>query len=213
MSEIGGAIAPIEQSSIESASSPFAGITAFEDGQRMAKALAACGMVPDAYRNNLGNCLMALELSNRLHMSPLAVMQNLHIVKGKPRWSAEMDAAVINLSPHFGRLRYQWSEAAPGEPNYGCRAYTEYAETGEIVYGAWVTWSMVKAEGWSNSSSSKWNSMPEQMFMYRAATFFRRAYAPDLLTGLGFGEPEDISANGTRRVSRLNQVLQGEVVE
>ena len=43
---------------------------------------------------------------------------------------------------------------------------------------------MVKAEGWYDKSGSKWKTMPDQMFRYRAAAFFARAFCPDVLMGL-----------------------------
>jgi hypothetical protein len=43
---------------------------------------------------------------------------------------------------------------------------------------------MVKAEGWLAKPGSKWKTMPELMFRYRAAAFFGRLYAPDILMGM-----------------------------
>ena len=43
---------------------------------------------------------------------------------------------------------------------------------------------MATAEGWSTKAGSKWKTMPELMLRYRAATFFGRLYAPDLLLGM-----------------------------
>ncbi len=47
-----------------------------------------------------------------------------------------------------------------------------------------VDWAMVQAEGWLNKPGSKWKTMPELMFHYRAAAFFGRLYAPDILRGM-----------------------------
>jgi hypothetical protein len=43
---------------------------------------------------------------------------------------------------------------------------------------------MAKAEGWLDKNGSKWKTMPEQMLMYRAATFFCRVYCPEVLAGV-----------------------------
>ena len=49
---------------------------------------------------------------------------------------------------------------------------------------------MVKAEGWGK----KWQTMPEQMYKYRAAAFFARTNCPEALLGLSVeGEAEDIA--------------------
>ena len=56
--------------------SAFSSENAFVSVQRMAKALASSTLVPDAYRGeaNLGNCIIALELSQRIGASVMAVM-------------------------------------------------------------------------------------------------------------------------------------------
>ena len=41
-----------------------------------------------------------------------------------------------------------------------------------------------KKEGWSSKTGSKWATMPELMIRYRAAAFWGRLYASDLLLGL-----------------------------
>src|SRR5690606_7293042 len=44
---------------------------------RISQALASSTIVPEAYRGNAANCMVALEYANRLGASVLAVMQNL----------------------------------------------------------------------------------------------------------------------------------------
>ena len=43
---------------------------------------------------------------------------------------------------------------------------------------------MAKNEGWLDKNGSKWKTMPRQMMMYRAASFFARVYCPDVLMGM-----------------------------
>jgi hypothetical protein len=43
---------------------------------------------------------------------------------------------------------------------------------------------MVKEENWLSKPGSKWKTMPELMFHYRAAAFFGRLYASDILMGM-----------------------------
>lgn len=62
--------------------------------------------------------------------------------------------------------------------------------TNERLDGIWVDWKMVKAEGWSTKNGSKWKTMADQMFVYRAAAFWQRAYAPEL--GMGLQTQEEV---------------------
>jgi hypothetical protein len=154
----------------------------FEHAQRVAKALADSSMVPEVYRGKVSNCLIALEMANRLNVSPLMVMQNLHVIQGKPSWSSPFIIASINTCGRFHPLKFR-QVGEKGVDSFGYEAYTK-AKNGEDLIGPAVTWEMVKAEGWLAKPGSKWKTMPELMFRYRAAAFFGRLYAPDILMGM-----------------------------
>lgn len=159
----------------------------FELMQRIAKAFMASDLVPQQYQGNLPNCLIALDMAQRIGANPLLVMQNLYVVHGTPGWSSKFLIATVNTCGRFSSMRYEW-KGEPGTPEYGCRAWAVERDTGERLDGIWVTWAMVKAEGWSGKKGSKWLTMPDQMFVYRAAAFWQRVYAPDLAMGLQTAE-------------------------
>lgn len=153
----------------------------FEGAQRMAKALSTSTMVPKEYQGNLGNCLIALDMSERLQLSPFAVMQSLYLVNGRPSWSAQFITTVINKS---GRYRKPLSFEVKGKGDtLSCFAHTEDLE-GNRIEGVEVTMAMAKDEGWISKNGSKWKTMPEQMIRYRAASFFGRLHCPDLIMGV-----------------------------
>ncbi|MGA0851646.1 MAG: hypothetical protein ACO3QM_06370 [Candidatus Nanopelagicaceae bacterium] len=158
---------------------PVSGTTAFDLAQRMSKALASSDLVPDAFRGNVANCLIALEISTRLNMAPLMVMQNLHIIHGRPSWSSQFIIAAINSSRRFTTLKFEFNK-----DRTSCTAYATERATGEVIRGATVTLEMASVEGWSTKKGSKWATMPELMLQYRAAAFFGRVYCPEILNGL-----------------------------
>ena len=165
----------------------FSDLQAFENLQRMAKPLAQTSLVPQNFRDKIGDCMIALDMAQRLNANPLQVMQNLYVVHGSPAWSAKFLIATVNACGRYSSLRYEW-KGKPGNDDYGCRAWAEEKATGQRLDGVWVTWAMVKAEGWSKKNGSKWLTMADQMFVYRAATFWQRAYAPELSMGLSTQE-------------------------
>jgi len=59
-----------------------------------------------------------------------------------------------------------------------------YQSTGERLEGAPVIIEIAKKEGWYSRNGSKWQTMPGQMLMYRAASWFIRVYAPELAMGM-----------------------------
>ena len=82
--------------------------------QRGATLLSSSTLVPSAYRaeieekkygrvtgvkqnpNAMPNCVLALNMSQRMGADPLMVMQNLYIVDGRPAWSSQFIIAAIN---------------------------------------------------------------------------------------------------------------------
>lgn len=170
----------------------FFDLQSFELMQRVAKGFASSTLVPAAYQGNIANCMIALNMAQRIGADPLACMQNLYIVHGSPAWSSKFLIATVNACGRYSSMRYEW-KGEPGTDEYGCRAWAVEKETGERLNGIWVTWAMVKAEGWNAKNGSKWKTIPDQMFVYRAAAFWQRAYAPELSMGLTTQEEaEDI---------------------
>ena len=82
-------------------------VQTFELVQRQAKALSLSSLVPDHFKNNIPNCIIALEMAQRLNASPMAVMQNIYVVHGKPSWSAQFIIACINSCGKFSPLRFE----------------------------------------------------------------------------------------------------------
>lgn len=180
----------------------FSSILCFEDAQRMAKPLATSQLVPTAYRNRIDDCLIALEIAQRIGASPLGVLQNLYIVHGKPAWSSQFLIACINASGKFSPVRYKMT-GTKGKPTYGCIAWAKDI-AGEVLESPEVTLAMAEAEGWSTKAGSKWKAMPELMLRYRAATLFARLYAPELTMGIrSADEVIDISPVVTEPSSRF----------
>lgn len=146
---------------------------------RAAKYLASSDLVPaQTYKNKPENCLIAMDLANRMNLAPLLVMQNLYIVQGKPAWSGQFCIAAINNCGRYSPLEFV------SEEDGSTYAKATDLRTGKVCTGTPITWDMVKAEGWLTKPGSKWKTMPQQMFMYRAASFFARAFCPDVLFGL-----------------------------
>lgn len=207
----------------------FGSLQSFELMQRAAKVLAGSTLVPTAYRAfkevkqygkvtgyeqnaaGLPNCIVALNMAQRMGADPLMVMQNLHIIEGRPSWSSAFIIAAINSCGRYSPLRFELS--APGEPtevtytavewknnnktevkkkvtvrHQTCKAWVIEKETGERLESPVVSIQMAIDEGWLTKNGSKWQTIPELMLRYRCASFFGRLYAPELLMGLQTAE-------------------------
>lgn len=165
----------------------FANSEQFQMAKQAAEMLASSSMVPAAYQNNPGSCFIALNTALRLRMDPLMIMQNLYVVQNRPSWSGQFAIALVNICPKFSATWFEYRNEEDFQK--GVRMCAQL-KTGQNVYGTWITPEMVKAEGWGK----KWQTMPEQMYKYRAAAFFARTNCPEALLGLSVeGEAEDIA--------------------
>ena len=175
----------------------------FSTMQRAAKMFASSAIVPVAYQASkvgmeqaTANCFIALQMSQELHINPMTTMQNLYIVQGKPAWSSTFIISCFNTCGRFSPIAYQDNFADEKDrTKWWCLA-TAKDKAGNVYKGTKVTWQMADSEGWTKKNGSKWLTMPEQMFRYRAATFFIRALAPEILMGFRpIDEIEDIKAS------------------
>ena len=155
----------------------------FSKALQMAKVMASSSMVPSQYQGdrNVPNVIVAMELAHRIGISPFMVMQNLHVIQGRPSWASPFLIAMVDQSGRFEPLKFLIDGEGDGR---GCVAWTKLRLTGERLDGPRVDIAMAKAEGWYGRNGSKWKTMPEVMLRYRAAAFFARLYAYDLVCGL-----------------------------
>jgi len=192
----------------------FSGIQAFEDAQRIAKALASSTLIPTQFQGQQGfaNCLVALEIANRMNISPFLAMQHLHVIHGRPSWSSSFIIAMVNGSGRFSPLRFEIS----GEgDSLACYAVATDVKSEQELKGPTITIAIAKKEGWFSKNGSKWQTMPELMIRYRAAAFWGRLYASDLLLGIQSQEEVvDVElVNVSTNLDELNAKIQPPAAE
>ncbi|MBV5348899.1 hypothetical protein JZU61_04485 [bacterium] len=198
----------------------------FETMQRVCKLFSSSELVPDMYKTNLtpdkdgkptnpenkamANCMIAIEMAQRIGASPLMIMQNMIIIYGRPSWSSKFLVATVNTCGRFNPLQYRitslgnvgklpytdyvWDgkRKAPVTKefdgtqieNLQCIAYTSAKGSTELLESAPIDIKLSIQEGWYTKSGSKWQTMTRQMLMYRAASFWTNAYAPELSMGM-----------------------------
>lgn len=197
----------------------------FETMQRVCTLFANSELVPDMYRidNNMkdgkpinpaqkaiANCMIAIEMAQRIGASPLMIMQNMVIIYGRPSWSSKFLVATVNTCGRFEPLKYKiislgrvgklpiteyiWDgkRKAPVVKefdgtqidNLQCIAYTNAKGSDEVLESAPIDIKLSIQEGWYTKAGSKWQTMTRQMLMYRAASFWTNAYAPELSMGM-----------------------------
>lgn len=184
----------------------------FELAMKQADFLAKSDLIPKAFQAKPENCLIALELADRMNASAFLVMQNLDIIHGKPGFSAKFLVGCFNASGKYSPIQYRIEATGPQKSvevdvekweGYGnnrskktvkvsftytpttCIAYATHIATGALVEGPPVSYDLALQEGWVAKDGSKWlTEMRELMLRYRAATFLIRTTAPEISLGL-----------------------------
>lgn len=68
--------------------------------------------------------------------------------------------------------------------NIQCVAFTTAKGSTKVLKSAPIDVRLAVQEGWYTKNGSKWQTMTRQMLMYRAASFWTNAYAPELSMGM-----------------------------
>lgn len=146
----------------------------------IAEEISKSDIIPKEFQNKPANCLIAVQLANRLKADPFMVMQNTDVIYGKPALRSTFIIACINGSGKLlGNLKFELNEQETK-----CRAWGIEKETGAKLYSPTITLEMAEKEGWLAKNGSKWKTMPGVMLRYRAASFFGRLQCPEILNGI-----------------------------
>lgn len=174
--------------------------------QRWAKLFLTADVIPAEWlktdqKTALARVVVCLQLAESKKINPLLLLQNVDFIAGKLCWKSTF---ILQLLRAAGWRSYEFRFA--GDPRSddfwqneknGCQFLAKNPESGKIEEGTFISVGMVKKEGWKDRKGSKWQSMPEQMFKYRAAAFFCRSNAPEVLAGFySQDEMADIVAAG-----------------
>jgi hypothetical protein len=190
---------------------------AFESIQRKARLYTSSQLVPTIYQGNtagaLANTVIALNIAHRIGADELMVMQNLYVIQGRPSWSSQFIISALNSCGRFSPIRFELrslgniTHNGKTLENRECKAIATELASGQLLEGPPVTIAMSIAEGWYGKNGSKWQTMPELMLRYRAASFFGRLYAPEILNGMySQEEAEEMPASGRPGRPRFQKI-------
>lgn len=175
---------------------------------RAAQMLSQTSIIPQSYQGKPQDCFVAIEMANRMGVSPMVVMQNMYVVKGKPSWAGQACTMLINSCGKFKDVKHIYT-GEKGKPNRGCYVTATRISDGSQVDGVEVTMQMAQSEGWT--SNSKWRNMPELMLAYRASAFFARVYCPEAMMGVQTAEEiYDADTTPVSPAASLTAALKGE---
>lgn len=204
-------VAIVEQATQLTTNSVWENKDAFNQILRAADMLSKTSIIPQSYQGKPQDCFVAIEMANRMGVSPMVVMQNMYVVKGKPSWAGQACTMLINSCGKFKDVKHIYT-GEKGKPNRGCYVTATRISDGSQVDGVEVTMQMAQSEGWT--SNSKWRNMPELMLAYRASAFFARVYCPEAMMGVQTAEEVyDADSTPINAATSLTAALKGETEE
>lgn len=165
----------------------------FAQLQRVATMYATSALVPAHFRGKVADTAIVIQMAMRLRIDPWMALQHVFVVHGRPGLSGQLALALVNAGgPFQGGLQFRVQRDESGRIQ-SCQAFGIHRITGELVDGPAITMEMVKAEGWDRPKKmrdgggeivSKWKTLPDLMFRYRAASYLARTVCPEVLMGL-----------------------------
>ena len=183
----------------------------FDQLLRAANMLSQTSIIPATYQGKPQDCFVALEMATRMGVSPLVVMQNMYVVKGKPAWAGQACTMFINSCGKFTQVKHVYT-GEKGTDSRGCYVTATRISDGIQVNGVEVTIAMAKAEGWT--ANTKWRNMPELMLAYRASAFFARVHCPEALMGVQLVDEiyDTETSRNAKKTSTLTAALKEDTI-
>jgi hypothetical protein len=154
---------------------------------KYAQFVSQSDLIPTHFKGKPANVLIALGMAKRLDIDFFEMANAIYVVHGRPAFSGAFIISRINNSGKFKTPLLFDSEGSGKTLKVTCSATNNYDQRCKVTIGM----DMAIAEGWDKNP--KYRSMPEQMLVYRSASFFCRRYCPEVLMGAKtLDEVEDI---------------------
>jgi len=159
--------------------------TDFESVYRMAKIMAASGLMPKAISTPEA-VFVAMQMGAEIGLSPMASVQNIAVINGKPGIYGDAALAVVRASGLLEEFK-EWSEGERKTPSwtFHCRLKRKGYES---VTGSY-SWMQACEAGLDKADPhSPWRKWTDRMMQFKARNFPLRDQFADVLKGIRTSE-------------------------
>lgn len=154
-------------------------LSTFEEAWRFAKMIAGSDLAPKDYKGKPENVVVAIQMGLEVGLSPMAALQNIAVINGRPSIWGDAALAIVMVHPH-----YEAHEEPPVEGADDKRVATfKIKRRGQDWHIQ--TFSVAdakKAKLWGKEGP--WSNYPDRMLKLRARGFGLRDKFADALRGL-----------------------------
>ena len=161
-------------------------VSSVDDLARLARVFAASGLFGRAGNQDtqIAECAIRLMAGMEAGFSPFASATGVHIINGRPAFSANLLAQAVRRHPDYD---YRVMEKTAKI----CRV--RFLSRGEVLGEELFTIEMAERAGLLKNPT--WRSYPEAMLFSRALTAGMRTHCPDALGGSSAYTPEELGAS------------------
>jgi hypothetical protein len=146
----------------------------------------AQSLLPQAYRDNPANVLLAVGLGSSMGLSPAESLYRIDVIQGKPCASAELISANVRKAGH--RLRVHGDDQS-------CTATIIRADDPEFEFT--VTRDVAWAQAMGLTTKDNYKKQRGTMLQWRAITAVARLACPEALYGVSY-TPDEMYDQGDR---------------
>ena len=159
---------------------------ALADQIEYSKLIATGSLLPQAYRGNPANVLLAIGLGQAMGLSPAESLIRIDVIQGTPAAGAELIASNVRKAGH--KLRIQVTENPPA-------ATCTIVRSDDPDHPITVTRDMAWAERMELSKKDNYLKQPATMLANRAITGAARLACPESLFGVAY-DPSELRDSG-----------------
>jgi hypothetical protein len=153
-----------------------------EQAMRLAEMLADSTFVPKDYQGKPGNVLVAVQLGAEVGLSPMAALQSIAVINGRPGLWGDGALAVVTSHPHF--VSIDEGVEGEGDERFGWCVLTRQGR--KPLRHEFSVADARRAKLWGKAGP--WTEYPDRMLVMRPRSWCLRDLFPDALRGLGVVE-------------------------
>ena len=146
------------------------------EAMQFAETMAVSAFCPKAFQGKPADIVVAVQWASEVGLAPLAAMQNMAVINGKPSLYGDGMMALITGHPEYVGHR-EWRE---GDEAFCMIVRMRFGEKVETTR----SFSMADAKRAGLDGKGPWRSYPKRMLQMRARGFAARDSFPDALSGV-----------------------------
>ena len=148
----------------------------------LSKLIANSELAPKDFKGKPANVLIAMQMGAEVGLAPMAALQNIAVINGRPTLYGDGALAVVMTHPDYEWHKEKWQ----GEGDMKTAVFEIKRKGHEPAISHFSVNDAKKAGLWSKDGP--WKTYPDRMLKMRARGFGMRDKFPDALRGMAIAE-------------------------